>query len=114
MCEINCQYSGQPVQQQLFSSGFHQLAWWLWGDVVAASLVVNLFRLKAAEVSGIDGWSLQSPETPSSQQHWDLAAGQRGREDQGSEKLTQSTQPASCVKHNQETASSFFMPALTK
>lgn len=29
MCEINCQHSGQPVQQQLFSSGFHQLARWL-------------------------------------------------------------------------------------
>ena len=38
--------------------------------------------LRAAAVSGSDGWSPQAPRTPSSPPRWDLAAGQRGTGEQ--------------------------------
>lgn len=68
----------------------------------------NLLCLKAAEVSGLDGWSRQTPETPSSQQHWALAAGRRGREDHGVRKVN-TIKPDSVLCETQSRNSFLFL-----
>lgn len=68
----------------------------------------RMLNLQAAEVSGIDGWPLLAPKTPSSQRHWDLAAGQRGTEDQGSVKQRNQWDTDSNVCETQSGATSSF------